>query len=101
MWILPLASCKVDDWRGMECVLVIMGEISVNLPDYFLPREQSSHWPPSASHQGPWCSCVWVRLQPVCLVVAWYGFAAAPRRTSSGHAVHVTGGPGGLACLEI
>jgi hypothetical protein len=34
--------------------------------------------------------CVAVRLQPAgVLSGAWYGFAVAPRRTSSGHALHV------------
>ena len=36
---------------------------------------------PVPSAKGPG---VWVRLQPVCLVVAWYGFVVAPRRSSSG-----------------
>jgi hypothetical protein len=45
---------------------------------------------PSAFRHWLWCSsCVWMRLQPVCLVAAWYGFAVAPRRTSSDHALHV------------
>jgi hypothetical protein len=51
----------------------------------FVPRKVPPSCAPSASRQRLWCSRVWVRLQPVCLVVVWYGFAVAPRRTSSGN----------------
>jgi hypothetical protein len=51
----------------------------------FVPSKVPPSCVPSASRQRLWCSRVWVRLQPVCLVVAWYGFAVALRRTSSGN----------------
>jgi hypothetical protein len=52
------------------------------------PEHRAQSKVPSVFRHWLWCSCVWVRLQPVCLVAAWYGFAVAPRRTSSGHALH-------------
>jgi hypothetical protein len=63
----------------------------------FVPSAVPS-WLPSAFRQRPWCSCVWGAAADGVLSGAWYGFAVAPRCTSSGHAIHVCATGAAASC---